>query len=205
MKLQRLWLAGLTGLSLVVTAPARAAAPIDQPAPAFTAASAAGGTLGLAHYAGKTVVLEWSNHDCPFVRKHYESGNIPALQKEATANGVIWLQVLSSAPGKQGHVDAATAMQLNADRGAAPTATLLDPEGRLGRLYGASTTPHLFIIAPDGRLAYKGAIDSIASSRKEDLAQASNYVRAALGELAAGRKPAPASTQPYGCGVKYAD
>ena len=187
----------------LIAGSAGAVANLDQPAPAFSAASAAGGTISLEQYRGKTVVLEWTNHDCPFVKKHYESGNIPALQKEATAKGIVWLQVISSAPGKQGYVDGATAQKLNAERGAAPTGTVLDPEGKVGRLYEAVTTPHIYIVNPDGKLVYKGGIDSIASNKKDDIAKADNYVKAALGDLAAGRKIAQASTQPYGCTVKY--
>lgn len=187
----------------LIAGSAGAVATLDQPAPAFSAASAAGGTISLEQYRGKTVVLEWTNHDCPFVKKHYESGNIPALQKEATAKGIVWLQVISSAPGKQGYVDGATAQKLNAERGAAPTGTVLDPEGKVGRLYEAVTTPHIYIVNPDGKLVYKGGIDSIASNKKDDIAKADNYVKAALGDLAAGRKIAQASTQPYGCTVKY--
>lgn len=187
----------------LIAGSAGAVANLDQPAPAFNAASAAGGTISLEQYRGKTVVLEWTNHDCPFVKKHYESGNIPALQKEATAKGIVWLQVISSAPGKQGYVDGATAQKLNAERGAAPTGTVLDPEGKVGRLYEAVTTPHIYIVNPDGKLVYKGGIDSIASNKKDDIAKADNYVKAALGDLAAGRKIAQASTQPYGCTVKY--
>ncbi len=188
----------------LIAGSAGAVANLDQPAPAFSAASAAGGTISLEQYRGKTVVLEWTNHDCPFVKKHYESGNIPSLQKEATGKGIVWLQVISSAPGKQGYVDGATAQKLNAERGATPTGTVLDPEGKLGRLYEAVTTPHIYIVNPDGKLVYKGGIDSIASNKKDDIAKADNYVKAALGDLAAGRKITQANTQPYGCTVKYA-
>jgi hypothetical protein len=184
--------------------PAAAAAIPGQPAPDFSHTAADGSRLTLSALRGRTVVLEWTNHDCPYVRKHYESGNLPALQKDATAQGVVWLQVISSAPGTQGHVDAAKARQLNAERGAAPSATLLDPEGQLGRLYGARTTPHLFIVDARGLLAYAGGIDSIASARKEDLARAEPYVRQALADLAAGRAVARATSAPYGCSVKYA-
>lgn len=180
-----------------------ASAAVDQSAPAFTANGADGRAVDLASLRGKTVVLEWTNHDCPYVKKHYDSGNIQGLQKEATAQGVVWLQVISSAPGQQGFVDGATAAKLNASRNAAPTGTLLDPSGQLGKSYGAQTTPHLYIITPDGKLAYKGGIDSIASAKKEDIAKADSYVRLALADLAAGRKVAQASTRPYGCSVKY--
>jgi peroxiredoxin len=184
--------------------PALAAAALDAPAPAFTATTADGKTVSLADFKGKTVVLEWTNHDCPYVRKHYGSGNMQAQQKAATAQGVVWLQVISSAPGQQGHVDGAEARRLNAERGAAPTATLLDPKGELGRLYGAQTTPHLFVIKGDGTLAYKGGIDSLATTDPADIAKAEPYVTEALAAVAAGRKVEKASTRPYGCSVKYA-
>lgn len=182
---------------------ASAAPAVDAPAPAFTATTADGRTLSLADLKGKTVVLEWTNHDCPYVRKHYESGNMQSQQKAATAQGVVWVQVISSAPGQQGFVDGAAALKLNADRGAAASATLLDPKGELGRLYGAQTTPHLFVIRPDGQLAYKGGIDSIATADKADIARAEPYLKLALADVAAGRKVEKASTRPYGCSVKY--
>jgi hypothetical protein len=184
--------------------PAAAEPALDQPAPAFSGLGADGKTLDLKDFHGKTVVLEWTNHDCPFVKKHYDSGNIPLLQKEASAKGFVWLQVISSAPGKQGHVDGATAIKLNAARGATPTGTLLDPEGKIGKLYGAQTSPHFFIINPQGVLVYKGGIDSIASAQQEDIAKAENYVRAAFTSLSAGTRIANPSTKPYGCSIKYA-
>ena len=189
--------------ALILPALAQATATVDAPAPAFTATAADGRTVNLADYQGKTVVLEWTNHDCPFVRKHYGSSNMQNQQKAATAQGVVWLQVISSAPGQQGFVDGATAQKLNAERGAAPTATLLDPKGELGRLYGAQTTPHMYVIKGDGTLAYKGGIDSIATPKVEDIARAEPYVTEALAAVAAGRKVEKASTRPYGCGVKY--
>ena len=182
---------------------ASAAPAVDAPAPAFSATTADGKTLSLAELKGKTVVLEWTNHDCPYVRKHYDSGNMQAQQKAAAAQGVVWVQVISSAPGQQGFVDGATALKLNADRGAAASATLLDPKGELGRLYGAQTTPHMYVIRPDGQLAYKGGIDSIASASKDDIAKAEPYLKLALADVAAGRKVEKASTRPYGCSVKY--
>ena len=194
----------LIAAALVTPVLTLAAANVDAPAPAFTAATADGKTVNLADFKGKTVVLEWTNADCPFVRKHYGSGNMQSQQKAAAAQGVVWLQVISSAPGQQGFVDGATAQKLNADRGAAPSATLLDPKGDLGRLYGAQTTPHLFVIKGDGTLAYKGGIDSIASANKDDIAKAEPYVTEALAAVAAGRKVEKASTRPYGCSVKYA-
>lgn len=183
---------------------ALADAAVDRAAPEFSAITAEGKTLSLSSLRGKTVVLEWTNHECPFVRKHYESGNIPRLQKEATAAGVVWLQVISSAPGQQGFVDGATAIKVNTARGATPSHILLDPEGKIGRLYGAQTTPHIFVINAQGALVYKGGIDSIPSSHPDDIAKADNYVRAALAEVAAGKKVSNPSTRPYGCSVKYA-
>ena len=180
------------------------AADIDHAAPAFSGKGADGSTISLAALKGKTVVLEWTNNECPFVEKHYESGNIPRLQKEAAASGVVWLQVISSAPGKQGYVTGPAAIKLNAERNAVPTGTILDPDGKIGSLYGAQTTPHIYIINPEGKLVYKGGIDSIASTSKDDIPKAENYVRTALTSLAAGKKIANSSTRPYGCSVKYA-
>lgn len=193
----------LLAAALIAPALAHAAANVDAPAPAFTAMTADGKTVSLADYKGKTVVLEWTNHDCPYVKKHY-SGNMQGQQKAAAAQGVVWLQVISSAPGQQGHVDGATAQKLNADRGAVVAATLLDPKGEIGKAYGAQTTPHMFVIAPDGKLAYKGGIDSIATAKADDIAKADPYVTQALAAVAAGKKVEKASTRPYGCSVKYA-
>lgn len=190
--------------ALILPALAHATANVDAPAPTFSASTADGKTVNLADYKGKTVVLEWTNHDCPYVRKHYGSGNMQTQQKAAAAQGVVWLQVISSAPGQQGFVDGAAAQKLNADRGAVPTATLLDPKGELGKLYGAQTTPHMYVIKADGTLAYKGGIDSLATPDKADIAKAEPYVTEALAAVAAGRKVEKASTRPYGCSVKYA-
>lgn len=176
---------------------------VQQPAPDFTATGANGQPIQLSAYKGKVVVLEWTNHDCPFVKKHYESGNIPKLQKEAAAQGVVWLQVISSAPGQQGHVNAATAKQVNEYREAKPAGTVLDESGAVGKLYGARTTPHIFVIDQQGKLAYKGGIDSIPSNRPEDIAQAEPYARNAIQATLKGQQVAKASTQPYGCSVKY--
>lgn len=181
-----------------------AAADINQPAPGFTALSATGQPVKLSDFKGKTVVLEWTNHDCPFVVKHYESGNIPKLQKEAAAKGLVWLQVISSAPGEQGHVDGATAAKVNGYRHANPAGTILDADGKVGRLYGAQTTPHIFIIDAQGTLVYKGGIDSIASSKQQDIEKAEPYVANAIKAISSGQKITQAVTRPYGCSVKYA-
>ncbi len=191
------------GVLLAAASGAMANAELNKPAPAFAAVGADGKPLKLDAYKGKTVVLEWTNHECPFVKKHYESGNIPSLQKDAADKGIVWLQVVSSAPGKQGHVDGATAQKLNGSRKAAPAGTVLDADGKIGKLYGAQTTPHIFIVKADGTLAYKGGIDSIASADKADLPKAENYVASALKAIAAGTAVEKASTKPYGCSVKY--
>lgn len=202
--LRRTVLSLAASLPLFAGTAAHAAAEIGQPAPAFTAQGADGKSVSLASFKGKTVVLEWTNHECPFVVKHYESGNIPQLQKEFTAKGVVWLQVISSAPDKQGHVDGPSAIKINGFRNATPSGVVLDPDGKIGKTYGAQTTPHLFIVDPAGQLVYKGGIDSIASSKKDDLANAENYVKTALAELSAGKKIANPNTKPYGCSIKYA-
>jgi len=178
---------------------------VGQPAPAFTATDSLGQTVRLDAYRGKTVVLEWSNDGCPYVQKHYGAGNMQALQKKLTAEGIVWLTVISSAPGTQGYVSGLEADELTRTRGAAPTAVLLDPKGTLGRLYDARTTPHMYIVTPDGKLAYKGAIDDKPSTRRDDIKTAVNYVTGALAQLAAGKPVDPAVTRPYGCSVKYAD
>jgi hypothetical protein len=177
---------------------------IDKPAPLFSGAAADGSTIKLEDLRGKTVILEWTNHECPFVVKHYESGNIPNLQKQAAAQGIIWLQVITSAPGKEGNVTGEVAQKLNAHRGATPTNTVLDGNGSIGKLYGATNTPQFFIIDPKGVLIYKGGIDSIPSADQSDIGKAENYISAALADIAAGKKIAKAVTKPYGCSVKYA-
>src|SRR5262245_28052481 len=188
-----------------IPAVALANASVDAPAPGFAVTAADGKTVNLNAYKGKTVVLEWTNHDCPFVKKHYESGNMQRLQKDAAAKGVVWLQVISSAPGKQGYLDAAAATKMNADRNAVPASVLLDADGKMGQAYGAQTTPHMYIIDGKGTLVYKGGIDSISTANKEDIAKAEDYVGGALKSLAAGQKIANNSTKPYGCSIKYAN
>lgn len=197
-------LKALVAASLLFAATAASAAiKVGEPAPDFTLSGADGKSHSLSAYKGKYVVLEWTNHECPFVKKHYKSGNMQAQQKELTAKGAVWLSIVSSAPGKQGHVDAAKAKELTTSRGAAPTAVLLDPSGDVGRKYDAKTTPHMYIVAPDGKLIYMGGIDSIPSADADDIAQATPYVKVALGEAMAGKPVTNASTKPYGCSVKY--
>jgi peroxiredoxin len=183
--------------------PAWAAARVGEAAPTFTAPATTGGAVNLEAHRGKVVVLEWTNHDCPYVRKHYESGNMQALQKEMTAQGVVWLTIISSAPGEQGHVSPTEANALTEKRGAAPTAVLLDPKGSVGKMYGATNTPHMYVIDPGGKLVYAGAIDDRPTSRKGDIAGANNYVRAALQAVAAGQPVKTPVTRAYGCTVKY--
>jgi peroxiredoxin len=194
---------GLAGLMAMGQSPVAAQAVVGQPAPAFSLPDSKGGTQSLGSFAGKLVVLEWVNPDCPFVKKHYGSGNMQKLQKAYTSRGVAWLTVNSSAPGKQGHLEAATAEAFVEDKGASPTALLLDPQGKVGRAYGAKTTPHMFVIDASGKLIYNGAIDDNPSADPADVATATNYVRAALDEALSGKPVTTAATQPYGCSVKY--
>lgn len=181
-----------------------AAPTVGQAAPTFSATSSRGGSVALADHLGKVVVLEWTNHDCPYVRKHYETGNMQALQKDAVGKGVVWLTVISSAPGEQGHVTAGQANELTTKRDAVPTAVLLDPQGTVGRLYRATNTPHMYVIDAKGVLAYAGAIDDRPTSRKADVPGAQNYVRAALESVMAGQPVKTPQTRAYGCTVKYA-
>jgi hypothetical protein len=186
-----------------VASPAFAAPVIGQPAPAFTATDADGRTRTLSEFRGKTVVLEWTNNGCPYVQKHYNSGSMQALQAAAAKDGVVWLTVVSSAPGMQGHVTGSEAKAWKAREKAAPTAVLLDPKGVVGRAYDAKTTPHMYVIDRTGKLVYMGGIDDRASSDPESLKGATNYVSAALSDVKAGRPVAQAATRPYGCSVKY--
>lgn len=207
--------AGLAGAALLLAGgaagdpavPMPASPEVGGPAPAFTAADTRGRSHSLAGYRGKWVVLEWFNHDCPYTRKHYAqvngTGNTQAMQQEYTRRGVVWLSVVSSAPGKQGYTTAAEADRLTREKGAAPTAVIRDTAGVLGRLYGARNTPQFAIIDPRGVLRYSGAIDNRRTARVQDIPGATNYPRAALDAGLAGRPIAVAQTQPYGCDVKY--
>lgn len=195
----------VAALTACAASDASAEAAIGQPAPDFALLDSTGQTRSLADFAGKTVVLEWTNHDCPFVRKHYGSDNMQAQQRDATADDIVWLTVNSSAPGQQGHVDGPRAEGIRGAASAAQTAYLLDPDGTAGRAFGAKTTPHMYIIDPEGVLRYAGAIDSIPSPNPADIAKATQYVPQVLGELAAGQPVSVAVTRPYGCSVKYAN
>lgn len=182
---------------------AQAAATPGQPAPAFEVKDATGKTQKLSDYAGKWVVLEWTNKDCPYVKKHYDSGNMQKLQKSYTAKGAVWLSVLSSAKGKQGYLEPTEALKNAQDKGAAPSAVLMDTKGELGNLYGAKTTPHMFVIDPKGLIAYAGGIDDNDSSDSAVIPKSKNFVSMALDSGMAGKKIETASARPYGCGVKY--
>jgi peroxiredoxin len=176
---------------------------VGSAAPDFSVTDSKGKTQSVSQYKGKTVVLEWFNPGCPFVVKHYGSGNMQKLQEEFTAKGVVWLTVDSSAPGKEGHL---TADQANAKAGEwkiKSSAFLLDPDGKAGQTYGAKNTPHMFVINPEGKVIYEGAIDSKPSAKPEDIASSTNYVKAALDESMAGKPVTTANTKPYGCSVKY--
>jgi peroxiredoxin len=210
---RRTFVAGTTlaGLATVAgrgifASPAWAAgvAKVGDTAPAFTTAATNGRSVSLADQRGKIVILEWTNHDCPYVRKHYESGNMQTLQKEITAQGVVWLTLISSSPGTQGYVSPKEADELTASRKANPTAVLLDPTGAVGKAYGATNTPHMYIVDKAGLLVYAGAIDDRPTTRRADVQGAHNYVRAALEDMAAGRAVQTPVTRAYGCTVKYA-
>ena len=194
-------LAALT-FATVLTVPALAVKPGDA-APSFKAVDSNGKTQTLEQYRGKWVVLEWANQGCPFEKKHYLSGNMEALQREWTAKGVVWLSVISSAPGQQGYVSPAEENEYLRKMKAAPTAAILDPQGVVGRMYEAKTTPHMFVIDPAGKLVYMGAIDDKPTPDQEYIKGARNYVSEALTLGMAGKPIVVSSTRSYGCSVKY--
>lgn len=189
---------------LIIVLVARGAT-VGQQAPTFSGKDSQGKTQALAQYRGKYVVLEWTNRECPYTKKQYESGNMQALQREWTAKGVVWLTVLSSAQGEQGYLNATQENAQMEKVHAHPTAAILDPSGAIGREYGAKTTPHMFVIDPNGKLIYDGAIDDKPTTDTADVKGAKNYVSAALAEAMAGQTVEVASTRPYGCSVKYAE
>ena len=201
---RRFTLAFAAAMALSGSAGYAAAQPaIGKPAPDFTAKDADGKSVSLADYKGKTVVLEWTNDECPFVKKHYGGQNMQALQKKWTAKDVVWLTIVSSPPGEQGSADGPRAKRLTADRGAAPTAVVLDPTGDVGRAFKAQVTPHMYIVRGDGTLAYMGGIDDKPSAKTEDLKGAKNFVDAALTEMADGKPVSVQTSRPYGCTVKF--
>lgn len=191
-------------LLAAIAAPHRAAAvDVGHPAPAFQVTDAEGKPVSLAALHGKTVVLEWTNNGCPYVGHMYASGVMQKLQRQAAAEGVVWLAVISSAPGKQGYLTAAGVKDWRAKVGAAPAGVILDPSGQLGQSYGAKTTPDMFVIDGSGKLVYAGAIDDNPSTDPADAKSAKNYVALTLADLKAGKPVNPALTVSYGCSVKY--
>ena len=176
---------------------------VGTTAPDFSLTDSKGKTQSVSQYKGKYVVLEWFNTDCPFVKKHYGSGNMQKLQEEFTAKGVVWLSIDSSAPGMEGNLTAEQAEKKIAEWKTKQTALVLDPEGKAGRSYGAKNTPHMFVINPEGKIVYEGAIDSKATPNPSDIAGSTNYVKVALEESLSGKTVSNANTKPYGCSVKY--
>lgn len=192
--------------ALLAAAPALAAPQIGAPAPLFVGAKTASGeTISLAQFKGRPVVLEWTNHECPFVRKHYETGNMQKTQAAAKADGAVWISVISSAPGKQGHVSTSKAAELTASRKARPDYVVLDESGEIGRAFGAKTTPDMFLVDASGALRYAGAIDDKPTPNHASVDGAKNYLIAALGAVKSGAAVEVAETKPYGCAVKYAE
>ncbi len=203
MKRSALLIAAMLGMASVL--PAVAAPEVGKPAPDFTLTAIDGKSHSLSSFKGKTVVLEWVNQECPFVVKHYEkSGNMPKTQKAALADGVVWLQINSGHAGAQGDFEPAKVKEWMTKTGAASTAYFRDSDGKVGKLYDARTTPHMFVIDAKGVLVYAGGIDDIRSANPDDIAKATNYVTAALADLKAGRAVQTATSRPYGCSVKYA-
>lgn len=199
------WIPVLALAAGFVQAAAATEAQVGRAAPAFSAVDTSGRTVSLADFKGKVVVLEWVNPGCPFVQKHYDSGNMPATQKSAAAQGVVWLAVNSTAADASDYrrpADLAAWMQ---GKGAQPAATLMDADGKVGRAYGARTTPHMYIVDPKGTLVYAGAIDSRPTANPADIAGATNYAKQALGEVLAGQPITKPASAPYGCSVKYAN
>lgn len=203
MKRRSIFTAGLLVLLTGWFTSAGAAAQVGKTAPLFTGTGSDGKNYSVADYKGKFVVLQWYNRDCPFIHKHYDSGNMQKLQATYAKKGVIWFEVQSSAPGAEGYLTPSEAQDNRAKVGTQSLATLIDSDGTIGRLYGAKTTPHMFVIDPKGVLIYQGAIDDHDSPDPEDIPQSKNYVAVALDEAMAGKPVSVASTRPYGCGVKY--
>ena len=202
--MKNLLIAAACSLVAVVASAAATAATVGQPAPAFTAVDTSGKTVSLADFKGRHVVLEWVNHGCPYVQKHYSSANMQGTQKEAAAKGVVWLAVNSTATEHGDYKAPAAMAKWMQGQQAAAAATLMDVEGKVGRAYGARTTPHLYIVDTKGMLVYAGGIDNKPTSNPADVAGATNHVKVALAETLAGNPVTQATTRPYGCSVKYA-
>lgn len=196
-------LTALAATFVLAAGPAAATATVGQPAPAFSVVDTAGKAVSLADFKGKTVVLEWVNPGCPYVQKHYGAANMQGTQKDAAAKGVVWLAVNSTASEHSDYKAPAAMAQWMQQQQAAATATLMDADGKLGRAYGARTTPHLYIVDAKGTLVYAGGIDNRPTANPADIAGATNHVKVALGELQAGKPLSTPSTRPYGCSVKY--
>ncbi len=197
-------IAAVAGMVGILGSAANATPQIGQLAPDFSALDSKGDALRLSQYRGKTIVLEWTNADCPYTRKHYTSGNMQGVQELAQQKGIVWLSIISSAPGHQGYVNGPAADALTESRHAAPTAVVLDPNGTLGRLYNVKTTPHMFVIDKNGELQYMGGIDSIASADVDDIGRAEPFLKEAMLAVADGQKPPHSVTKAYGCSIKYA-
>lgn len=195
-------LIGWAAAALIAGGAAHALEPGDE-APAFTLTSTSGEAVSLSDFEGKPVVLEWINYDCPFVKKHYASGNMPELQEKYTGKDVVWLSINSSAEGKQGYLPPEKLAERSEKEGNKASAILLDPEGTVGKAYGAKTTPHLYVIDKEGKLAFMGGIDDKPTTDISDIDGATNYVAAALEALMAGKEVKVTKVKPYGCGVKY--
>lgn len=195
----------LAALLVVALSTTMFAAKAGEAAPDFSLVDSNGKTVKLSDFKGKFVVLEWHNQGCPYVKKHYGTGNMQRLQKEWTSKGVVWLTIISSAPGKQGFVSAQEQNMFMKQANGSPTASLLDPTGEVGKLYSAKTTPHMFVIDPKGSVLYNGAIDDRPTANPDDVNGANNYLNAALNEALAGKPVSNPTTKPYGCSVKYAD
>ena len=200
---RRLVLAAAAAALATAATPALSAPAIGQPAPAFSAVDADGKARSLSEFNGRTVVLEWTNNGCPYVRRHYSTGAMQDAQRKAKAQGAVWLTIASSPPGHQGHVSAADAKAWGGRSKAAWNAILLDPKGQVARAYAAKTTPHMFVVDPRGRVAYMGAIDDRPTAKADEAKGAKNYVLAAVADVKAGRAVAQPVTKPYGCAVKY--
>ena len=200
---RRLFMAGAAGATLCMAAAALAAPAVGQNAPDFSLTDTAGKTVRLSDFKGKHVVLEWVNPGCPYVRKHYDSANMQQTQKDVTGKGVVWLAINSTESSHYDYLAPSKLALWMTQQKAATTATLLDQEGSVGQAYGARTTPHMYIVNPQGKLIYAGGIDSIPSSRAEDIKTAVNYVKQAVGQALAGQPLTHATTRPYGCSIKY--
>lgn len=193
----------LVATALSLAAAGALAATVGQPAPAFTATDTSGKTVSLADFKGKHVVLEWVNPGCPYVRRHYDSANMQGTQQDAQAKGAVWLTINSTAQDAGDYMQPAALQQWMASQKAAATHTLMDAEGKVGRAYGARTTPHMYVINPAGTLVYAGAIDDQPRASLADTAKATNHVKAALAESTAGKPVTVATTRAYGCSIKY--